>query len=131
MAGKLDREARMAIKVLKERGSSASAIARTLGVTEGAVRYHCRGQAAQAVDGRAEKAHKAERWHEAIASWLAARAGDAVSLAALHTWLVEDHGFLGSSRAVQRYVRAAFPPGAASSEARRDSARRASPGRLG
>lgn len=32
----------MAISVLKERGSSESSIARTLGVTEGAVRYHLR-----------------------------------------------------------------------------------------
>jgi transposase len=110
MAGKLDQEARMAIKVLRERGSSASSIARTLGVTEGAVRYHLRRQAAQAVDGRAGKLHKAARWHEAIVSWLAARAGESVSLAALHAWLVEEHGFEGSMRGVQRYVRAAFPP---------------------
>jgi transposase len=110
MAGKLDEESRMAIQVLKERGSSASAIARTFGVTEGAVRYHLRRQAAHAEDGRAGKPHKAAHWHEAIASWLAARAGDAVSLTALHAWLVEEHGFVGSERAVQRYVRAAFPP---------------------
>ena len=43
MAGKLDQESRMAIKVLKERGSSANSIARTVGVTEGAVRYHPAG----------------------------------------------------------------------------------------
>lgn len=100
----------MAIKVLKERGSSASSIARTLGVTEGAVRYHLRRQAAGAADGRAGKEHKAARWHAAIVTWLTARAGDAVSLAALHAWLVEEHGFPGSERSVQRYVRAAFPP---------------------
>jgi hypothetical protein len=40
MAGKLKLEARMTIKTLKERGSSAASIGRTLGVTEGAVRYH-------------------------------------------------------------------------------------------
>ena len=97
----------MAIQVLKERGSSASSISRTFGVTEGAVRYHLRRQAARAVDGRGGKPHKAARWHEAIATWLAARAGDAVSLAALHAWLVEEHGFVGSERSVQRYVRAA------------------------
>ena len=53
MAGKLDLEARMTIKTLKERGTSASSIAQTLGVTEGAVRYHLRRQVAGAVDGRA------------------------------------------------------------------------------
>jgi hypothetical protein len=34
MAGKLDRESRMAIKALKEPGSSASSIAQALEVTE-------------------------------------------------------------------------------------------------
>jgi len=99
----------MAIKVLKERGSSASSIARTLGVTEGAVRYHLRRQASGAVDGRAGKVRKASRWHEAITTWLGSRAEDAVSLAALHAWLVEEHGYTGSERSVQRYVGAAFP----------------------
>jgi transposase len=110
MAGKLDQESRMAIKVLKERGSSASSIARTLGVTEGAVRYHFRRQAVGAVDGRSGKPRKAARWHEAISTWLASRSGDAISLAALHAWLVEEQGYVGGERSVQRYVRAAFPP---------------------
>jgi transposase len=109
MAGKLDQEARVAIKVLKERGTSASSIARTLGVTEGAVRYHLRRQAAQAVDGRSGKAHKAAGLHEAIATWLASRGDGRVNLADLHSWLVEEHGYLGSRRSVQRYVGAAFP----------------------
>jgi len=100
----------MAIKVLKERGSSASSIARTLGVTEGAVRYHLRRQALGAVDGRSGKARKAARWHEAITTWLASRSGEAVSLASLYAWLVEEQGYVGSERSVQRYVRAAFPP---------------------
>ena len=109
MAGKLDLEARMTIRTLKERGTSTTSIARTLGVTEGAVRYHLRRQAARAVDGRAGKPHRAARWHEAIATWLGAREKRAISLAALHAWLVEEHGYLGSERSVQRYVRAAFP----------------------
>lgn len=99
----------MTIKTLKERDSSTSSIARILGVTEGAVRYHLRRQAARSVDGRAGKAHKASRWHEAITTWLASRAGAAVSLAALHAWLVEEHGYVGSPRSVQRYVGVAFP----------------------
>lgn len=100
----------MAIRVLKERGSSVSSIARTMAVTEGAVRYHLRRQAAGAVDGRSEKPRKAARWHEAITTWLASRSGDAISLAALYAWLVEEQGYVGSERSVQRYVRAAFPP---------------------
>jgi len=109
MAGKLDLEARMAIKALTERGSSASSVARSLGVTEGAVRYHLRRQAAGAVDGRAGKPHIACSWHEAIATWLAARGGCSVNLVALHAWLVEEQGYTGSARSVQRYLRAAFP----------------------
>jgi transposase len=109
MAGKLDQEARMAIKALTERGRSASSVARTLGVTEGAVRYHLRRQAAGAVDGRAGKPHLAAGWQEAIASWIETRGGRAVNLVALHAWLEEEHGYTGSARSVQRYVRAAFP----------------------
>ncbi len=45
----------MAIKALAERGSSASSIARTFGVTAGAVRCHLWRQAAHAVDGRGGK----------------------------------------------------------------------------
>jgi len=109
MAGKLDLEARMTIKTLKARGSSSVSIARTLGVSEGAVRYHLRRQAQGAVDGRAGQTHKASGWHEAIATWLASRAGAAVNLVALHGWLVAEHGYSGSARSVQRYVGAAFP----------------------
>ena len=96
----------MAIKVLKERGSSASSIGRTLGVTEGAVRYHLRRQAAHAVDGRGGKVHKAAGLHEAITTWLAGQSG-VVNLAALHAWLVEEHGYDGSPRSVQRWIVAA------------------------
>ena len=110
MAGKLDLEARMAIKALAERGSSASSIARTFCVTEGAVRYHLRRQAAQAVDGRGGKPHKAAALHEAIVAWLGQHTSGAVNLVALHAWLVEEHGYQGSARSVQRYVRSVFPP---------------------
>jgi len=58
MACKLNLEARMTVKELDRRGVSRSAIARTLQVTEGAVRYHLQQQAQGAVDGRA-KVHRA------------------------------------------------------------------------
>jgi transposase len=109
MAGKLELEARMTIKTLQERGSTKSWIARTLGVTEGAVRYHLRRQAAGAEDGRTGKPHLASGWREAIATWFASRTGVAVNLVALHGWLVAEHGYTGSPRSVQRYVRASFP----------------------
>ena len=43
--GRLDEEARMTIKALSARGSTRSEIARLLGVTEGAVRYHAKRMA--------------------------------------------------------------------------------------
>jgi hypothetical protein len=49
MAGKVDQEARMALKALKERGSSARSIVHTMGTTEGAVRYHLRRPATRSV----------------------------------------------------------------------------------
>ena len=50
---KLEREQIVTIRVLSERGQSASQTARLLGVTEGTVRYHlCRQGAA---DGRAKE----------------------------------------------------------------------------
>lgn len=43
--GRLDPEARMTIKALSDRGATRGEIARLLGVTEGAVRYHVRRMA--------------------------------------------------------------------------------------
>ena len=50
MPHKLDLEARMTIRQLKRRGWTQSAIARTLGVTEGTVRYHVGRDARGATD---------------------------------------------------------------------------------
>ena len=67
--GRLDPEARMAIKALAARGATQSEIARLLGVTEGAVRYHARRMAVGAVDGRARQEPKAEAVAAAIEHW--------------------------------------------------------------
>jgi predicted transcriptional regulator len=100
MAPKLDLEARMTIKALRERGSTALSIAGVLGVTEGAVRCHLRWQAAGARD-RARQVQLASRYDGAIVTWLEGRGTDApVNLVALHAWLVEEHGYPGSARSV-------------------------------
>ena len=49
---KLSEEHIVTIKVLNERGASNCSIARALGVTEGAVRYHLRRARQGATDGR-------------------------------------------------------------------------------
>lgn len=49
---KLDLESRMTIKTMLAKGVTASAVARLLGVTEGAVRYQARRMQSGAIDRR-------------------------------------------------------------------------------
>ena len=107
--GRLDPEARMTIKALSARGATRSEIARLLGVTEGAVRYHARRMASGAADGRSRQRPTAEAFAEAIGHWRSLRDGGGVNLAALHDWLRREHGYGGSLRSVQRYWRRAYP----------------------
>ena len=58
--GRLDPEARMTIKALSARGATRSEVARLLGVTEGAVRYHARRMASGTADGRSRQKPAAE-----------------------------------------------------------------------
>ena len=53
---RLDREARVTIKTLVSRGTTNTAVARLLGVTEGSVRYHVSRMVTGAVDGRGMQA---------------------------------------------------------------------------
>jgi transposase len=92
---KLGLEARMTIQELARRGMSGRAIAETLEVTEGAVRYHLRRQAEGAVDGRSRQEFLAAGWHDRIADWL--------------TYSEKEARYPGSLRSLQRYVCARFP----------------------
>jgi hypothetical protein len=85
--------------------STQNEIARLLGVTEGAVRYHARRMAVRAVDGRGRQRPKAEAFVAAIEHWRGQQDGGGVNLAALHEWLRREHGYNGSLRSVQRYWR--------------------------
>ena len=110
MSRRLRREEVMTIGVLHDRGVSKRAIARQLGVDEKAVRYRLQRLASGAVDGRSAKAHSAEPWTEAIAHWM--KSGEAergVNGLALYEWLVAEHGYAGSYKAIQRFVRARYP----------------------
>ena len=107
--GRLDPEARMTIKTLSARGATRSEIARLLGVTEGAVRYHARRMASGAADGRSRQRPAAEAFAGAIGHWRSLRDGGGVNLAALHEWLRREHGYGGSLRSVQRYWRRTYP----------------------
>src|ERR1700722_9385523 len=68
MAGQLTPEAIVALHVLKEKGQSNREIARTLQVTEAAIRYHLRRQGK--TDGRANKPRTAGAFAGVIDEWL-------------------------------------------------------------
>jgi len=107
---KLDEEARMTVQCLAGKGQSNREIARLLGVCEGTVRYHRRRQAAGAPDGRGGQVQAGAVVAEAVAWYLGGlEEGAPVNLAALYDWLVAEHGYGGSLRSVQRYVRRRYP----------------------
>lgn len=99
----------MTIKVLNERGATGAEIARLLGVSEGAVRYHVRRMGSGAVDGRSAQPLKAAAFAAAIDHWRQSTDGSRLNLAALHSWLVREHGYDGSLRSVQRFWKRTYP----------------------
>lgn len=106
---KLGQEERMTIQILRQRGHSRREIARLLGVCEGTVRYHLGRQALGAVDGRAQQQQLGDGWSEKVSAHVEAQKEGPVNLAELHDWLVEEHGYPGSLRSVQRYYRRRYP----------------------
>ena len=107
--GRLDREARNAMAVSLERGHTKSDVARLLGVSEGTVRYHDRRMREGAVDGRSGQRASAAGYAAAIAHWRELQGAGTVNLAALHAWLVREHGYGGSLRSVRRYWKRTYP----------------------
>jgi transposase len=107
--GFLHDEERTAMAVLLDQGHSQSAVARLLGVTEGAVRYHRKRRQAGSVDGRTRQDFKVSPYAEAVAHWREQQKGERINLAALHAWLRREHGYEGSLRSVQRYWIRTFP----------------------
>lgn len=114
MPAKLSREEIVTLDVLKSKRVSNSKIARTLGVTEGAVRYQVRRTAEGRADGRRDKAFKASSVGPVIDHWFRGEDGStktshAVNVRELYDHLVEEHGYRGSYRGVLRYVKATYP----------------------
>jgi transposase len=115
MAPKLTPEEVVTLQVLKRKGQSNTRIAQTLGITEGAVRYHVRRQGTQ--DGRTNKPRKADPLAQAIDGWVLhnhpAAGGDGparpVNVQALYDWLRAEHAYAGSYKSVLRFVRARYP----------------------
>jgi transposase len=111
MARRLRAEEVVTIRVLAEQGSNHCEIARTLGVTEGTVRYHLRRTAEGTEDGRRRQPYRAERLSEVIALWMELHEGGRrpPNLLELHEYLVAEHGYEGSYNSVRRYLRARYP----------------------
>lgn len=110
MAARLRPEEIVTIEVLSEKHVPARAIARQLGVTEGAVRYHLRRAREGASDGRKEKIFAAADFESAIDAWVADHCRDdrPVNARDLHDHLVKSCGYRRSYKSVLRYVRARF-----------------------
>jgi transposase len=115
MAPKLRPEEIVSLRVLKSKGQSNTQIAQTLGVSEGAVRYHLRRHGLP--DGRLHKPRKADALAEVIDHWLAAHQPQLpdgqplrpANVRALFDWLGAEHAYQGSYKSVLRFVRARYP----------------------
>jgi transposase len=109
MSKRLRVEEVVTIRVLAEKGESHCQIARTLGVSEGAVRYQLRRVGVE--DGRRRQPRRAEALAAVIAAWMEAtecRGSRPVNLRALHEHLVEMYDYRGSYNSVRRYARANY-----------------------
>jgi hypothetical protein len=118
MPPKLTAEEIVTLQVLKQKGQSQTQIAQTLGVTEGAVRYHLRRQGRQ--DGRKDKPRKAAALAPVIDAWFAqgeaaaaqgqGEMGRPVNVQGLYEWLRLEHDYQGSYKSVLRFVRSRYAP---------------------
>jgi len=100
----------MTIRTLAAREVANAQIARMLGVTEGAVRYHRKRMEAGAIDGRTRQQPRAMGVLGAIEHWRSQQTDGVLNLAALHDWLVCEHGYAGSVRSIQRFWQRHYPP---------------------
>src|SRR5512143_252838 len=117
MPGKLSPEELVTLATLSQKGQPNAQIARTLGVTEGAIRYHLRRARAGATDGRRGKPHRADPLAPVIDHWVrdGRPTGEGeqpprpANVRALYDHLVNEHRYEGSYRSVLRFVRAHYP----------------------
>lgn len=106
----LSKEVRMTIRTLAERGSSRRGIARAARVSERQVRYELSRDEGRR-DGRG-KVERASHLEGVIRAWCGGfEEGVALNATALHEHLVSEHGYGGSLRSVQRYLRRRLGPG--------------------
>ena len=110
MPARLSPEEIMTIEVLLNKGVPGRQVARELGVTEGAVRYHKRRRESGAVDGRRDKEFAAVALEPVIAEYCE-RTGSSErppNVRDLYEYLVREHGYASSYKSVLRFVRSRY-----------------------
>jgi transposase len=105
---------RALIYALKLKGQPTGQIATALGICTSTVRYHVRHHGCE--DGRKNRRRKIAAVAPAVDEWILARYTVAESgrsrrlyLRDLHAWLRKGHGYEGSQKSVERYVREKYP----------------------
>ncbi len=111
MPVRLSEEEVVTIGVLADKGKNHCEIARTLGVSEGTVRYHLRRQAEGAQDGRRQKGFQAEALAGIIGAWMQGHPDGQrpPNVRQLYEHLVYECDYSSSYRSVLRYVRRHWP----------------------
>jgi len=101
-------------EVLVGKGKSVRSIATDLGVDESTLRYRLKRRAEAAVDGRQQQSSACDPHAEVIDAWIerqdwSGETGRPESMKSLFEILVAEHGYSGSYKAVQRFVRKRAP----------------------
>lgn len=101
-------------EVLVGKGRSVRSVARELGVDESTLRYRLQRRAEGVVDGRTQQAEACDPFAGVIEAWISRQnwdgeAGRPESIRSLYETLVAEHGYVGSYKAVVRFVRRRAP----------------------
>ena len=109
-----ERELVCAEVLVLEKGKSVRSVARDLGVDESTLRYRLHRRSTGATDGRKGKAEACDEVAEVIEAWIERQPWDSESdrpesIKSLYETLMTEHGYSGSYKAVQRYVRRRAP----------------------
>lgn len=96
------------------KGRSVRSIAGELGVDESTLRYRLKRRAARVVDGRSQQPEACAGVAGVIEAWIAVQdwdgeSGRPESVKSLYEQLVAEHGYVGSYKAVLRFVRRRAP----------------------
>jgi len=106
----------VAAEVLVGNGKSVRSVAKDLGVDESTLRYRLERRRQGAVDGRTQQAEACSPFEDVIQAWIERQPWDSTdghdrpeSIKSLYEQLASEHGYSGSYKAVQRFVRRRAP----------------------